>query len=194
MRIDWQDFLVRHDLLWDRLPTEWYEAPFLGNGMMGTMILKDPKKGFRLQIHRSDVQDHRDNSHGSTPYSRPRLPIGHFTLEPVGEITGASMRLDLWNAELRGEVTTESGRIGFIAIVHSDEMAIHGPTGPQSRRRGLPLAMAPGQSSESPAGLRRLETDEGLSAESQPPDGRGRGCPHERPTTSGRWRDGNRLV
>lgn len=124
MQIDWQDFLVRHDLLWDRLPTEWYEAPFLGNGMMGTMILKDPKKGFRLQIHRSDVQDHRDNSHGSTPYSRPRLPIGHFTLEPVGEITGASMRLDLWNAELRGEVTTESGRIGFIAIVHSDEMAI----------------------------------------------------------------------
>ncbi len=123
-RIDWEEFLARHDLLWDRLPTEWYEAPFLGNGMMGTMILKDPKKGLRLEIHRSDVQDHRDNSYGSAPYSRPRLPIGHFTLEPVGEITGASMRLDLWNAELRGELLTDSGRIGFIAIVHSDEMAI----------------------------------------------------------------------
>ncbi len=123
-RIDWQDFLARHDLLWDRLPTEWYEAPFLGNGMMGTMILKDPRKGLRLEIHRSDVQDHRDNSYGSTPYSRPRLPIGHFTLEPVGKITGASMRLDLWNAELQGELTTDSGRIGFVAIVHSDEMAI----------------------------------------------------------------------
>ena len=116
-RIDWQDFLARHDLLWDRLPTQWYEAPFLGNGMMGTMILKDPKKGLRLQIHRSDVQDHRDNSYGPTPYSRPRLPIGHFTLEPVGEITGGSMRLDLWNAELRGELTTDAGRIGFRAIV-----------------------------------------------------------------------------
>ncbi len=123
-RIDWEAFLGRHDLLWDRLPTEWYEAPFLGNGMMGAMILRDSKKGLRLQIHRSDVQDHRDNSYGSTPYSRPRLPIGHFTLEPVGEITGANMHLDLWNAELRGELITDIGRIGFIAIVHSDEMTI----------------------------------------------------------------------
>ena len=125
MRIDWQDFLAHHDLLWNRLPTKWYEAPFLSNGMMGTMLLKDSrKKGLRLEIHRSDVQDHRDNSYGSTPYSRPRLPIGHFTLEPVGEITSASMRLDLWNAELRGEVTTDSGRIGLHAVVHADEMAI----------------------------------------------------------------------
>ena len=124
-RIDWAAFLARHDLLWDRLPTEWYQAPFLGNGMMGTMLLKDSrKKGLRLEIHRSDVQDHRDNSYGSTPYSRPRLPIGHFTLEPVGEITAASMRLDLWNAELRGEVTTNEGRIGLHAVVHADEMAI----------------------------------------------------------------------
>ena len=123
-RIVWPTFLARHDLLWDRLPTHWYEAPFLGNGMMGTMLLKDSKKGLRLEVHRSDVQDHRNNSYGATPYSRPRLPIGHFTLEPVGKIKALSMRLDLWNAELRGEVTTDAGRIGLHAVVHADEMAI----------------------------------------------------------------------
>ena len=33
-KIDWAQFLARHDLVWSRLPEKWEEGAFLGNGMM----------------------------------------------------------------------------------------------------------------------------------------------------------------
>ncbi len=38
VKVDWASLLARHDLVWNRLPTEWYEAPFLGNGLLGTQV------------------------------------------------------------------------------------------------------------------------------------------------------------
>ena len=32
------------DMIWNRLPQTWYEAPFMGNGSMGTYICKEPGK------------------------------------------------------------------------------------------------------------------------------------------------------
>ena len=29
--IDWKAFLSRHDLIWSKLPTQWYQGPFLDN-------------------------------------------------------------------------------------------------------------------------------------------------------------------
>jgi len=31
VKVDWQKFLKRHDMIWNRIPSQWYEAPFLGN-------------------------------------------------------------------------------------------------------------------------------------------------------------------
>ena len=36
--IDWRDFLSRHDLIWEQTPDDYYNAPFLGNGLLGTML------------------------------------------------------------------------------------------------------------------------------------------------------------
>jgi alpha-L-fucosidase 2 len=125
LAIDWESFMSRHDLIWDRLPCTWDEGPFLGNGNMGTMIYRQPgTNGLRFEVCRADVQDHRDLAAGGVAYSRPRLPIGYFLLEPVGTIVGGTMRLDLWNAETVGRIETDRGSIEFSTIVHSDEMAI----------------------------------------------------------------------
>jgi hypothetical protein len=53
----------------------------------------------RLQIFRADVQDHRDDTWGWTAYSRPRLQVGYFSLDPVGKLTD-----QLRSHDERGEV------------------------------------------------------------------------------------------
>lgn len=36
--IHWSTFLARHDMIWKRLPGNWREAPWTGNGMLGSMF------------------------------------------------------------------------------------------------------------------------------------------------------------
>lgn len=145
--IKWDQYLSTHDMVWDRLPKDWYEAPFLGNGMLGAMLYKQPgSNGMKLDIGRSDAHDHRDYSGGGTGYARPRLPVGYFLLEPLkGNITGCDMRLDLWNAELKGCIHTDCGDIEFTVIVHSEEMAILFLTKYDKENAGFKWTWVPGE-------------------------------------------------
>jgi alpha-L-fucosidase 2 len=114
--VDWPAFLAGHDLVWDSLPAIFDHGAFLGNGMLGVMIYADGPDRIRFEIGRSDVTDHRrDNA---------RLPIGGMILKTAGLIKSGTLRLVLWDAEVRGEVVTDKGRIRFRAMVHSDEMAL----------------------------------------------------------------------
>jgi hypothetical protein len=119
-QIDWPSFLARHDLLWKQIPRNWSEAPFLGNGRLALCMFQEPEQNaLRFALDRTDVFDRRDSSWGWTAYSRARYHVGDFQLHPVGKITGVDLRQDLWNAELRGTVTTDRGQIELRAIVHS---------------------------------------------------------------------------
>jgi hypothetical protein len=116
--LDWPSFLASSDLIWRRLPQTWFEGPFLGNGFLGSGSYAQPgANAIRVNVQHSEVQDHRPEF-GSL-YGLARLPIGYFTLEPVGTITGVDWRLDLWHAELRGTVTTTAGSMTMRAIIHS---------------------------------------------------------------------------
>lgn len=121
--VDWEQFLGRQDLLWSKLPKVWNEAPFMGNGMMGAMVMQQDKQTIRWEIGRGDVQDHRPAAK-KFGYDTCRLPIGHFELKTVGKITGGTMRLDLWNAETTGEIKTKKGSIRWRSYVHADHMAL----------------------------------------------------------------------
>jgi len=48
--IDWSAFLGRHDLIWARMPQRWLDAPFLGNGMMGTMVRQTGDRTVRWDV------------------------------------------------------------------------------------------------------------------------------------------------
>jgi alpha-L-fucosidase 2 len=116
--LDWPTFLAGSDLIWRQLPKTWYEGPYLGNGFLGSGIYAEPgKNAIRFNVQHSQVQDHRPQF-GSL-FGLARLPIGYFTLEPVGTITAIDWRLDLWNAELNGTLTTSAGSMRIRAIVHS---------------------------------------------------------------------------
>ena len=118
-QIDWKTFMSKQDMIWNRLPQTWYEAPFMGNGSMGTYICKEPgKNAIRIDVNNSLVHDHRKDD--KSIYGRCRLLIGYFLLQPVGEISSGTMRLDLWNAETRSCIRTASGEIRLKAYVTSE--------------------------------------------------------------------------
>jgi hypothetical protein len=53
------------------------------------------------------------------------------------------MRLDLWNAEVRGTVTTDKGSISFRSYIHTDEMAILIDLEPSDGEKGCATAWNP---------------------------------------------------
>lgn len=73
-------------------------------------------------LSHSQVQDQRGQWRGGIGFSR--LPIGYFTLTLAGEITGVDWTLDLYDAELRGTVTTTRGSLSFSALVQNDTSAL----------------------------------------------------------------------
>ena len=115
-QVDWSGFLNRHDLVFDFMPSRFENGAFLGNGLMGAMIYGKSPKELAWGMGRSDVTERRrDNA---------RLPIGDLVLTTVGTIQKTTMRLDLWNAEIRGTVTTDKGTLQFRSLIHAREMVL----------------------------------------------------------------------
>jgi hypothetical protein len=119
--VNWPDFLSRSDLIWTRMPTGWTDGAFVGNGIIGT-IFWQAGNALYFEISRTDAYDHRN---GTSIYaSRYRMPNGHFTLDYKGVNPTGFMRLDLWDAEVRGYVTTGSGKMGLRTFTHAIEEVI----------------------------------------------------------------------
>ncbi|GAA1156721.1 hypothetical protein GCM10009654_10730 [Streptomyces hebeiensis] len=120
---EWQRFLAGQDLIWKRMPRTWYEGPFLGNGLLGSLVYQEPgENALRFTVHHSEVQDHRPQF--GSDWGVARLPVGNLLLHPVGTITGVELRQDLWNAEVRGTVTTDRGTLELRALVHNDRTTL----------------------------------------------------------------------
>ncbi|MER6158927.1 Tat pathway signal sequence domain protein [Streptomyces sp. NPDC001868] len=118
----WDRFLRDQDLRWSRLPTRWYEGPFLGDGLLGSMVYQEPGANrIRFTVQHGRVQDHRPEF--GSGWGTCRLPVGHLTLDPVGTITAVDWRLSLWNAELTGTVTTTAGTLTLSALIHDEVLA-----------------------------------------------------------------------
>src|SRR5215207_1119966 len=138
----WKRFLADADLIWKRMPATSYEGPFLGNGFLASGIYREPDaNAVRFNVQHSEVQDHRPEF-GSL-FGLARLPIGYLTLEPVGGITGIDWRLDVWNAELRGTITTAVGSMRLRAFVHTERDVLAVEVVPSDRERGFTWAFHP---------------------------------------------------
>jgi hypothetical protein len=112
--VDWAAFLDRHDLILNRPARNYFEAPFVGDGLLGAMVWQESDQALRLEIGRTDVTDHRTEPEQLEAVARKgRLPIGHFTLSTVGKITGGTMRLRLYDAEAVGAITTDQGTLSW---------------------------------------------------------------------------------
>lgn len=131
--VDWPAFLARNDMVWPTLPDRWENAAFVGNGALGTIAWQEDGGPIRFEISRSDLYDHRRIDHPNIVlYTQNRLPNGQVRLD-FGKGTTGQLRLDLWNAELRGTITANgaSWAIRAFAPAGADVIAIEltGPAG-----------------------------------------------------------------
>ncbi len=117
-KLNWTEFLARHNLKWDSLSTDWYSGAFLGNGQLGAMIYKENDTALRWDIGNSEVTDNRDDI--DVEWGKARLPIGKFLLKCRGTILNSTMELDLWNAEAKGLIVSDMGTISWRSFVASN--------------------------------------------------------------------------
>lgn len=109
--LDWAAFLGRNDPVYVALPQKFDHGAFAGNGTLGLTVFQEDQKALRFAMGRNDVTSRaRDNT---------RLLMGGLRLTTRGKIIGGELRTDLWNAEIRGTVTTDAGAITFRALVHA---------------------------------------------------------------------------
>ncbi|WP_326686052.1 MULTISPECIES: glycosyl hydrolase family 95 catalytic domain-containing protein [unclassified Streptomyces] len=159
----WHEVLDDADLVWRKMPTAWFEGPFLGNALLGSTLYAEPDaadRAVRLTVQHSEVQDHRPEF-GSL-FGLARLPIGHFTLEPAGKITAVDWRLRLYDAELTGTITTTAGRIRLRALVHNSRAVLAVEVSPSAGERDVRWTFHPAEA-VSPRGAFK-EPPEGYTA------------------------------
>lgn len=126
--VHWAGFLSAHDIVYHRLPENYYEGAYAGNGLVGTILYRDEQTAntIRFDVGRTDVYDHRSDEmlRGKYPGGKVRLPIGQLLVTPRGKMLDTDLRIDLWNAEIRGTIVTDKGKIDILCYVPSGEKLI----------------------------------------------------------------------
>ncbi|TWT80422.1 hypothetical protein CA13_18380 [Planctomycetes bacterium CA13] len=128
--VDYESFLSKIDMTWDRVPHRWEVAPYTGNGNVGFLLyqsVRDAKNVISIHVGRHDYYDHRLPHEGNEHLwiYRGRLPLGRFQLESKGNIESADLRLSLWDAEVTGTVHTDKGSFTVRGLSHSLDDVIY---------------------------------------------------------------------
>lgn len=119
--LDWERFLARNDMVWDKLPDHWNSGPFVGNGALGAIMWQKPTGALHFEVSRSDLYDNRRLASGyNTLFARCRIPNGHFALSFGEGMPTGTMRLDLWNAEAKGRITLGANSWDLRCFTHAN--------------------------------------------------------------------------
>ena len=126
---EWATYFSHNRLYWDSLGTDFYDGIIAGNGRLGVNMYREGKSALRFDVGRSDVTDQRphypDSMFTQQLVSHPRLPIGKMMIRTSGEILSSNIYLDIYNAEVKGDVITSKGKIKLFFFVPSGEDVIH---------------------------------------------------------------------
>ena len=117
----WESFLKRNNMIWSQMPTKWEEGPYTGNGFLGNIMFEN-ENGLDIEVSRTDTYDDRT---GYVLYTRYRLRNGNFHLGYVGQATGGTMELALYDAMVTGSITTDKGSIDILSsFTHANDDVI----------------------------------------------------------------------
>ena len=119
-KISRASFMSRHDLIFTEIPHIWHEAPFLGNGFMGsTLCFSEDNKELYINLGHTCVYDNRpiEAYEDDQIYLTPRLPIGKIAVAFKGVVKSVNLRLDIYNARVFGDIETENGKVKIDCLI-----------------------------------------------------------------------------
>ncbi len=123
--VGWKAFLSNQDPVWDTLTPYFYDGPMTGNGLMGTLMHRMDKKRFDgdtnkilFEINRTDLVDSCERRFEGYHWSR--MPVGRFEFKPKGILENSDLRIDLFNAEVVGKITTSEGTVRIRHYTHAE--------------------------------------------------------------------------
>jgi len=115
---NWAEFIAKQDLTWNNnIDENFYHGAFIGNGIEGAMIMKDPKNSNGLRMLMAHYKAISHNQIPNFEYTDSRVYVGNIIITPVGEIINQTMRMNLYDGEASGVITTNKGVINWSAFV-----------------------------------------------------------------------------
>jgi hypothetical protein len=115
--INWPEFVSKNDLVWNNnLDSSFFHGAFIGNGVQGAMITQDNKNtsGIRMMLGHYKAVAH--NYISGVDMCDSRVFIGDIFIQPTGTATLQTMRMNIWNGETTGTISTNKGEINWTAI------------------------------------------------------------------------------
>lgn len=115
--INWPEFISKNDLVWNNnLDSSFFKGAFIGDGVQGAMITQDNKNpnGIRMMLGHYKAVAH--NYISGVDMCDSRVFIGDIVIRPNGLATRQTMRMDIWNGETSGIISTDKGEINWTAI------------------------------------------------------------------------------
>ena len=110
--INWKDFLAKQDLTWNNnVDSNFFHGAFIGDGIQGAMIMQDSKNPNGLRML---MAHYKAISHFSIPsleFTDSKVYAGNIIISPVGKRTTQTMRMNLYDGETSGTITTDKGSI-----------------------------------------------------------------------------------
>lgn len=114
--VDWPEEIGALDQHWNELPSDPASGPVLGNGTVAARVFQASPRTLRWNVYHAEAQAEEERSNLKLSQSKP---VGYYELTTTGNITGGSFTLDLWNAELTGNIQTDKGALKLRSLVTS---------------------------------------------------------------------------
>ena len=124
-KINWPEFLARHDLTWTASGRRWHEGAFIGNGLLGAMIYSD-KNAAAAVGHRPQRRDRSPPGGTTSVLTKRGCRSAISCSRPLAEVTGGT----------RGSIFGTPRRPGSSPPTRHDCVAVVRPLlRPRHRRR-----------------------------------------------------------
>jgi hypothetical protein len=115
---NWAEFLSKQDLTWDNnIDGNFYHGAFIGNGIEGAMIMKDTQNPNGLRMLMANYKAISHNQIPNFEYTDSRVYVGNIIITPVGKTLNQTMRMNIYDGEASGVITTDKGVINWSAFV-----------------------------------------------------------------------------
>ncbi|MGX1928973.1 glycosyl hydrolase family 95 catalytic domain-containing protein [Flagellimonas sp. 2504JD4-2] len=115
--VNWEKFIAKQDLIWNNnVDSDFFNGAFIGDGVQGAMIMKDTinPNGLRMLL-----AHYKAISHYTIPdfeYCDSKVYAGNIIITPAGTSINNDMRMNIFDGETNGIITTDKGTVNWRAF------------------------------------------------------------------------------